>query len=249
MRKSVIFILSAFFIQFAFASGSVLADSLSERMRASETLRGLKNGCIVFRLKTNDKSVKAYRDAGRNDVADRIVAERKKQNQKIVQAFRQNFTFCKVNFIYAAETQNFLSGSNPFFLNNDLQPDSTIQSCGSNFIFCEYGSVNAYSKFGNTSPTGLYYSKPEKFMDTVATASTTSPTTTDALFLSDKNLTPFQRPFPFVEDVYLDNYNAAAKALNRELYNAYQKLVIGEDYKNTKRQQKKERKKKWFGTI
>lgn len=244
MRKSILFVSATIFMQFVFASTHTLADSLSERMRASETLRGLKNGCIVFRLKTNDKSVKAYRDAGRNDVADRIVAERKKQNQKIVQAFRQNFTFCKVNFIYAAETQSFLSGSSTLFLNNDLLPDSSIQSCGSNFIFCEYGSVNAYSKFGNTSPTGLYYSKPEKFMDTIATSSTTSPTTTDALFLSDKNLVPLQRPFPYVEDVYLDNYNAAAKALNRELYNAYQKLVIGEDYKNTKRQQKKERKKK-----
>src|SRR6478609_6305945 len=70
-------------------------DSVNERTRASLTLRNLPNGSVVVRLKTNQKSVEAYRKAGKNEIADRIEEDRKKQNQKIYDAFPHNFNFCK----------------------------------------------------------------------------------------------------------------------------------------------------------
>ncbi|MCS6934295.1 MAG: hypothetical protein NZM35_03970 [Chitinophagales bacterium] len=231
-----------------FAAGqSLLAaptDSLRERMRAAETLRMLKNGgCIIFRLKTNEKSIRAYQDAGRQDIAERIREERKKQNTKIAHAFRQYFTFCKVYFIYASETQHFLSGKPFVLLNEYLQPDTSQQACRSAFIFGEYGSVSAVPRTGNTTPDGMYYAKPDRILDTVATTYTSSPVTVEGIFFSDSNLNPLQRPFPFVVGVYLDNYNAAVKALNREFFNAYQRLIINEEIRQMKRQQKNQRRK------
>src|SRR2546423_6289970 len=73
-------------------------DSINERTRAALALRNLINGSVIVRLKTNQKSVDAYRKAGKNEIADKIEAERKKQNQKIYYAFIRNFNFCKVYF-------------------------------------------------------------------------------------------------------------------------------------------------------
>src|SRR3954463_1491188 len=86
-------------------------DSVNERTRAAITLRNLINGSVIIRLKTNQKSVDAYRKAGQHEIADRIEAERKLQNQKIYSAFVHNFNFCKTYFIYANETRDLLNGT------------------------------------------------------------------------------------------------------------------------------------------
>src|SRR6266852_1453519 len=62
-------------------------DSLSAFHGAIVHLKNLRSGTLVVRLKTNEKSIKAYRESGRNEIADRIVEDRRKQNQKIVSAF------------------------------------------------------------------------------------------------------------------------------------------------------------------
>jgi len=56
--------------------------------KAAHEIYGLKHGALVVRLKTNDKSVDAYRKAGQNTLADKIVAERAEKNLKIVEAFK-----------------------------------------------------------------------------------------------------------------------------------------------------------------
>lgn len=52
-------------------------DSLTLVQESSQTLRYLKDGAIIVRLKTSPKSVEAYRKAGRNDIANKIEEGRK----------------------------------------------------------------------------------------------------------------------------------------------------------------------------
>jgi hypothetical protein len=214
-------------------------DSINERTRAALTLRNLINGSVIVRLKTNQKSVDAYRKAGKNEIADRIEEDRKKQNLKMYYAFVHYFNFCRVYFIYANETQAMLSGAKGLFLNRNLEHDPSITLPNNNFIFCEYGSVEAYSKF--TDVPSLQAGETDKFnkiLDPPSTQTSTSPSSTNALFFSDKNLRQFQRPFPYVDDVPLSSYDRAVHSLNRALQRAYDRLVTNKDFREMKKKEK-----------
>ncbi|HLP52470.1 MAG TPA: hypothetical protein VK154_16395 [Chitinophagales bacterium] len=226
---------------------NMVEDSLSLKDEASYTLRALKNGAIIVRLKTSPKSVAAYRQAGRNDIADRIEADRFKQNQRMYEAFERNFFFCPVYFIYAHETQAFLDGKKYLFLNRDLVRDSTIEfAYGDNFVFCEYGSVESFSKFDD-------YSHPvagpvntvnldklnDKAMDKTPAGTSTSPATHSGIIMLDKELHQLHRPFPFVEGVYLDKFDAPVRTLDHDINRAYGRLVVNRDFKEKIKEEKK----------
>ncbi len=213
-------------------------DTVPERQRASATLRALKSGAVVVRLKTNDKSVAAYRKAGRDDVADRIVEDRKKQNLKMYYAYKTHFTFCPVYFIYAKDTKELLKGNRNIFLNQDLNYDSTVTFNYTNFIFSEYGTAEGYSDFSDFSGLPVSGRYDARTMDTVSTEHNTMPATTSALLFLDKHLNQLQRPFPFITGVYLDAYNSAVKNLNRELEKAYYRLVTAREYKDQRKREK-----------
>lgn len=221
-------------------------DSLTFTEQSSQTLRYLKDGAVIVRLKTSPKSVEAYRKAGRNDIADKIEHGRKKQNIKLIDAFLRNFFFCKVYFIYSSDTKAFLEGNRKVFLNDTLAYDTSITLTGNNFVFCEYGSVDAYSKFqdyshpvaGNVSGVNLD-KMDDKAMEQHSSGTSTSPATTSGLVLLDKELKQLQRPFPYVEGVYLENFDAAVRTLSRDMERAYNRLVVKKDMKEELKAEKK----------
>lgn len=226
-------------------------DTTRYRDQASLLLRKLKNGSVIVRLKTSAKSVEQYRKAGKEDIAHRIEEERKSQNQQMYYAFRTYFTFCKVFFIYARDTKKCLDGQ-PVFLNEKLDYDTSITLPNTNFVFCEYGSAESYSRFtdisgfpvSNPSISGGSYegAGPHKILDTVTRKTSTDPASTSALFFTDKNQEQLHRPFPFSEAVYLNSYNATVNALNREMERAYYRLVVNKDVKDLRKAERKKRK-------
>ncbi len=226
-------------------------DTIKERDRASETLRELKNGAVIVRLKRNLKSIDAYKKAGQYDIAEKIEADRVKQNEKIFWAFTENFLFCDVYFIYADDTKAFLDGNSKLFLNEKMEYDPKIVLKDTNFIFCEFGTVEAFSKFSDYSNPEPARSVDIKSGDnnsgtsnTVPAKTSTSPATTSGLFFSDKNLHPLMRPFPFVEGVYLENYNGPVRALNHAMERAYGRLVVKRDFKEKIKAERKKKIKK-----
>jgi hypothetical protein len=173
----------------------------------------------VVRLKTNDKSVEAYRRNGQNDVANRIIADRKVQNQKIADAFRKEFDFCKVYFIYASHTGDLLEGKKGIFLNDTLALDAGIELTDSFFLIAEYGTVTA-----NMRADEYHYKNVNK----TEASSTTS--TSSALFISDTALTQLKEPFPFYQIVLLENYTKAVERLNSALHRFYFNKVTSPRY-------------------
>ncbi len=237
-------------------------DTIRYKDRATITLRLLKKGSVIVRLKTSERSIEAYRKAGQNNIADKIVLERKAQNQSLYNAFIKEFFFCKVFFIFSKDTKLFLDGAKNIFLNSNLEYDSTIAFTDSNFVFCEFGSVETYSKFtdqvaGYSVPMpslsgGMYMGRnPHDILDTVTRRTSSSPATTSGLFFSDKDLKQFQRPFPFSEAVYLNNPYPTVRQLNRELERVYNRLVQTNDYRlklkeERKKSKQKRKKEKWI---
>ncbi len=218
-----------------------VADTIGDRDKATSTLRALKTGAVVVRFKSSQRSVEAYINAGRKDVADRIVRENNVRDLKMMEAFKTRFTFCPVYFIKTQDTKRFLKGEKGLFLNNKLQYDSSIELTDSFFVFCEYGLIEGDGKYaGNSALAG--YTKPERILDTVASQTSTSTYVHSALHFLDSELNQLRRPFPFGEQVVLDNYNLAVSFLNSELLKAYNRLVLNRDIQDQMKQDKKRRK-------
>lgn len=186
----------------------------SNRTIATLQLTDLKKGALVVRLKTNENSVNAYRKAGRNDIADRIIREREAQNMKLIDAFRSSFDFCKVYFIMTKNSKALLEGKRDVFVNDNLLPDSSIVLEGNNFLFAEYGSITT-----NVVKDDYHYSNVNK------TEASTNSASTSVIFISDTTFTQLREPFPFYQTVYLDKFDKAVDRLNRALYKSYYNLV------------------------
>ncbi|MBS1612812.1 MAG: hypothetical protein JST49_08335 [Bacteroidetes bacterium] len=218
----------------------------SQRSRSENALRQLKaGGGIVVRLKTNDKSVEAYRQAGRNDIADRMVQERKVMNQKIYDGFSRLVTFCPVYFIYAKDSRDLVAGKKGLLLNANLEYDDKIVMKDTFFVFIQQGSAqtNAIAQ-DNSHPPLMGSSDDKKFMgtDRVDGYSTVSASESAIIFI-DKAFVQYYDPFPFSEGVYLENYNVAANAINKQLFRAYNKLVTMPDMRKELKKAKKESQK------
>ena len=221
-------------------------ETIKERDRSSQILRSLKDGCIIVRLKTNQKSVDAYRNSGRAAIADRIEAERKKLNQNLYKSFTDFFKFCRVYFIYANETKEFQNGNRKIFLNEKLEHDTSIIFKDSFFLFCEYGSAIPYSNYQFDYNPGAVKTdiieKPRSAVDTLPIQTSTDAATNSSLVLYDKNLQQLARPFPYAEGVYLDNFGASVRSLDREIEKAYYRLVLNRDMQDSIKKMKQKMK-------
>ncbi len=190
---------------------------------AAQQLKALKNGALVVRLKTNDKSIAAYRSMGKNELANKIVAEREALNRKISDAFRYNFSFCKVYFIYAKNTDALLKRQPYIFLNENLQVDSSIQLKEDFFLIAEYGSFTTNERVDEYRYSGVYQTQP-----TNTTASESS------YVIMDTTLTQLQEPFPFYVPVYLGSFMKSADQLSNNINKAYVNLLYREENKEMK---------------
>ena len=194
----------------AAATDTAFSWANSNMYKAASEIYDLKHGALVVRLKTNDKSVEAYRNAGQTTLADKIVAERAEMNQKIMAAFKYNFTFCKVYFIYSRSTEALLKHEQNIFLNEKLQPDTSIKLIQNYFLIAEYGSYTSNERVDEYHYKGVYTTEPS--------ASTAS---SSALFIMDTTLTQLQEPFPFAAPVYLGGFIKAVVQLDRQLDKVY----------------------------
>lgn len=191
----------------------IAQNNPGNRELAIQQLENLKTGALVVRLKTNDRSIESYRKAGQIELADRLTEERKKQNQKLSDAFRTYFDYCKVYFIYAKNTDDLLAGKQNIFLNDTLAIDTSIHLTEKYFLIAEYGLITS-----NMRPDEYHYKNVNY------TEATSSAASTSVVFISDTTLTQLKEPFPFYQSVYLDNYSKGVERLSNTLYRAYNRL-------------------------
>lgn len=195
----------------------------TNRYLASEQIKALKLGALVVRLKTNDKSVEAYRRAGQTELADKITIEREKQNQKIAEAFKYYFTFCKVYFIYAKNTESLLKREPKIFLNEKLELDTTIKLTEDYFLIAEYGSYTTNERVDEYHYSGVYKTQPSN-----STASSS------ALVVIDTTLNQLQEPFPFYEPVYLGGFIKSVEQLSHNMEKSYSNFTYKEQLNREK---------------
>jgi hypothetical protein len=212
------------FLSILFCLSAVTSIAQYNRTIAYQQIKDLKTGALVVRLKTNDKSVLAYRQSGRNEIADRMVADRATMNRKIITAFRSFLDFCPVYFIYTKNTDDLKTGKNGIFLNDTLAIDTSIYIKENFYLLAEYGSVMANERVDEYHYKGVY-----------TTQESSRVVGQSALVMLDTSNIQLKEPFPFYETVYLDNYNKAVEKFNRGLHKFYINSTMKQEIKKLKK--------------
>ena len=123
---------------------SLQAQKKSERKKvAYEQLDQLKNGALLVRLQTRELAITALRKVGRDSEANELVKSQMKINRDILKAFRLNFKFAPVYFFYSNFSAPVIGGETDkvVFLNDSLQPDTSIKFTMKSFLTGEFAPV------------------------------------------------------------------------------------------------------------
>lgn len=183
---------------------AVVRDTTTNRKLAERQIIALRGGTLVVRLKTNDRSINAYRDAGQTKLANKLEGEQRERNLHLMRAFLSQFDFCDVLFIKATDTK-LLQAGKKVFLNGKLEIDSNIKLNKSNYLFAEYGDLKANERVN------------EYKYDVKHTKESNTPTASSALIIMDTNTAQLQEPFPFYTLAYATGTsNADAKTATEE---------------------------------
>lgn len=113
------------------------------KLRAEEQITELKKGALLVELKTKALTINALRQKGKSAQADEIERNQQEFNRTIISAFKANYTFSPVYFFYSTYANDVKAKQfqKVVFLNDRLEPDTTVKVIGSTFLIAEFGTV------------------------------------------------------------------------------------------------------------
>ena len=161
-------------------------------------IKRLKSGVLLIRLRTSTNTINALRQAGKNDKADKLQVKQEAENKKIINAFKNYFSFCDVRFFSSNHSQLVKEKQfNHIFLNDSLAIDTSIKlDAQVPFLVAEFGYIEpdtnkifshyAYepAENGNLKKTAKHYS-------------TSTEIDFYALRIMDENFIQLNKPFPY----------------------------------------------------
>ncbi|HSI91228.1 MAG TPA: hypothetical protein VK927_08935 [Adhaeribacter sp.] len=188
--------------------------------RAATQIKDLKDGVLLVRLRTSENAIQKLTEAGNEKMAATIRRQQETSNQRLMQAFRENYTFSPVYFFYSSASQEVKDG-NPvgIFLNEDLQPDPAIILPDRNIFVAEITDLEQYRP------------DPEN-----PNASINSEISFRALVVRDSALHQLAKPFPyFIKATTTIPPRRRSEAemvslLNKKLEAFYKKSVFGRSW-------------------
>lgn len=101
-------------------------------------LSELPNGALLVRLESKQKSITALR-AKNSPIADKVETKQKEKNQKIINAFEENFTLCPVFYFYDYQSSEIKKKKfEGQLLNAKLESVKNIPFLEDNFLIAEF---------------------------------------------------------------------------------------------------------------
>ena len=189
--------------------------------RAITNINELKDGTLLVRLHTSENKIAAMKEAGFPEKAERTQRKQRKENQKIISAFKSQFTFCPVLFFFSDNSENVRDKKfSGVFLNDSLMPDPGVQiNEAKKYFIAEFTWMEPDS--------GKYFSHLSHQKDSIGYMREVKNYYTPgiagfyALIIRDENLDPLYRPFPFYAEARME---AALK--NQEAIPSYPLVFI-----------------------
>lgn len=195
------------------------------RQLMREQIFKLKEGILLVRLQTRENSVQLLKKEGLRKEAEKMDREQKEYNHNIITSFRSNFNFCPVYFFSSNYSENFMSGryDSIIFLNDSLQPDSSLKPDLHKFLTGEYGNLQQDTA---TFVNGSYVYHGENGPERRTTYRGGNNTQIKSVRIMSEQLVQLRNPFPYFVRVF-DTFpvskrlsNAVAR-MNEKLHDFY----------------------------
>ncbi|MEO5673566.1 MAG: hypothetical protein ABIQ74_02870 [Chitinophagales bacterium] len=184
---------------------------------ASHYIIQLKGGALLVRLHSRAEAISKLRGVGSEQQATLIENIQREENKQIVEAFRSNFSFCKVYFFFADSTDVLLSGKHSgFLLNDSLQVDHGLSMKDNFFMIAEKGNPHLRVKNDPTQPNQQQAER--SYLN-------------ETIVLLDDHLKPLKAPFPFYAQepfptsLGTSNWKEKVRILNARLHSFYKKSL------------------------
>lgn len=208
-------------ILFIFISNCVFSQSdtrvfdtfSNDREKAQTQIVLLKSGALIVRLKTQDRKIEAYKNAGNTKLVNKLEKELNIFNSNLIESFNKYYNFSKVYFIFPLDYNELLAGKNSgYFLNNKMHKDASIEiNFEDDFFVCEYGVVYDEDIIDqNNAKTKVVTSTPRQ---------------QDALVIKDLDLVQLLSPFPAYVSIRLKTVDKSVENLNNSLHKFYNKVL------------------------
>lgn len=166
-----------------------------------QQIKDLKNGVLLVRLHTKNSTISALRKNGNDKQADKIELKQFETNQEIIIAFRERFEFCPVYFFYSDYSINVMEREfgNVTFLNDSLEPDSTIKFKTHNFLTADFGTIDQDTTMRFD---GYYYDYGEHGLEKRSKYYGGSNMGFGALVMRSDKFVQLHKPFPYYVRTY-----------------------------------------------
>lgn len=176
---------------------------------AATQITSLKDGYLLLRLQTAEKTAAALASRGEAERAEAVRLRQETENKKLAFAFAQHFDFCPVFFFYSDDSEAVRQGDFAGRLYHaDFTPVDTARS-DRFFLFAEI--ANVYQDPLVTETAGQ--ERPAGGIGGL-----------ESLVIKDRNFVQLDQPFPFQVDARLAGEGreaAIVRILNRRLHEYY----------------------------
>lgn len=173
------------------------ASQWNDKDRADYYIHALKEeGALIILLNLDMRKIDLYRNAGNTQLADKLEAELKLENQSYAVSFldKKIFDFCPIYVTEAKNMSAILSGQRyGIFLNTNLEVDSSISLKEDYLLFARKGQV-----FETQSISTNHWKRQ---------AITSNPVIQEAFVLYDAENIQLMPPFPFYVRIATASYH------------------------------------------
>lgn len=163
---------------------------------ARQQIHDLRNGVLLVRLHTSKTKIEALRNAGHKEKAIEAEQAQLIENQKIIEAFTNYFSFCRVLFFTSDKSLQIKNRIyKNAFVNMDLKIDTTISLTENETVFI--ASFDFVCNDTNSYSSGYKTANPANGRDRMVTYYGGTEMNFSALVIYDASFVLLKHPFPY----------------------------------------------------
>jgi len=180
------------------------SEPIRDRVSAISNIQKLQEGALLVRLKTRQRTIDAFKNSGYLKMANQVEMKQKTRNQRLMNAFRKNFSFCEVYFFYSEDSEKMMEGMyEGIFLDENLEKNARIVLKEDFILTAEVGNI--IKDRVSVDASGNEYAANSGMSESL-------------LVIKDSNFEQLRRPFPYyvrAGDRFIDKKVAK---LNKRLF-------------------------------